>query len=178
MTREEFNTVANELGMKKSRIRTVCKKDNKIAYTDSNLDFYYSNSSYVIVKGRIPFEVANNIYKKYPNNEYGIRVEGQAISEIPFDWAIDDQFKADLDDIEYDDNGDCKDIVKVNEALSNLRKRAGANKYINCYQIDTTRGLIIFVNEMRNYVARNKCLPGNEFDYNKRKAPTRILKLV
>jgi len=154
MTREEFNATANELGMKESRIKTIGRKDNKIVYADSNLDFYYSSASYVIVKGRIPFEVANNIYLKYPNNEYGIRVKGQTINEVPFYWAIDDQFKEDLDRLEYDDNGDCKDVDLVNEILSNLRKRTSTSKYIDFYHIDTKDGLKIFVIEMRAYYAK------------------------
>lgn len=42
----------------------------------NNLIFRFSDTYYTIVEGDIPLEVANTIYEKYPENPYGIRVNG------------------------------------------------------------------------------------------------------
>lgn len=41
-----------------------------------NLNIHFGGTFYAIVEGDIPLEVANAIYEKYPDNPYGIRVNG------------------------------------------------------------------------------------------------------
>ena len=84
-----------------------------------DLTIEFGGTFYAVVKGKIPLEVANIIYKKYPNNPYGIRVAGGCSSWDPKNWAI-------------------------------------SNKYIETYHIDTKEGLVIFITEMKDYLARKQ----------------------
>ena len=53
----------------------------------NNMAIFFSHSDYTIVKGKIPLEVANTIYEKYPDNHYGIRIEGGCSDWKPADWT-------------------------------------------------------------------------------------------
>ncbi len=53
------------------------------SYTVGNLTFYHDGRYFTIVKGKTPKELANLIYKKYDNNKYLIRVDGNNENYIP-----------------------------------------------------------------------------------------------
>lgn len=62
MERIEYNEVMKATGIVLRQLYTVT--------------FKFSDTYYAIVEGPIPLEVANIIYKKYPGNPYGIRING------------------------------------------------------------------------------------------------------
>jgi len=153
MERKEFENVMEEykftpVGMVEYNYET------RNAYYGENLLYYYGGTGYTVINGRVPLEVANNIYKKYPNNEYGIRVDGAAPDAVPSDFAEDDTLKKEVN--EYG----------IQEAFKNFRNREDSEKYITVYHIDTKEGLKIFIDEMKKYLAE-KYLS---------KAPVRVLK--
>ena len=94
------------------------------AYEFENMRISGSDSYYTIVHGEIPLEVADTIYKKYPKNQYSIRVCGNGDYENPRDWAH--------------------------------------NGFIGGYHIDTKEGVLIFIEEMRDYKLRRLGLPETE----------------
>lgn len=53
------------------------------SYAVGNLTFYYDGRYFTIVKGKTPKELANLIYKKYDNNKYLIRVDGNNENYTP-----------------------------------------------------------------------------------------------
>lgn len=52
-------------------------------YEIGNLHFYHGGGYYTIVEGRTPFELASLISKKYDNDKYKIRVDGNNESKNP-----------------------------------------------------------------------------------------------
>ena len=93
MNRLEFNEVMkaadinNPLSTTKGRNGT----SEEVHYWN-NLSIWFGGSYYAIVNGRIPLEVANIIYEKYPENQYNIRVDGGCAYWNPIDWATDDKY--------------------------------------------------------------------------------------
>lgn len=77
-----------------------------------NLKISFGPTSYATVEGNIPLEVAKIIFDKYPENEYGIRINGGCM-----DWNPNRIFP-------------------------------------HYYHIDTKEGLVIFITEMKDYLAR------------------------
>lgn len=53
------------------------------SYAVGNLTFYHDGRYFTIVKGKTPKELANLIYKKYDNNKYLIRVDGNNENYTP-----------------------------------------------------------------------------------------------
>lgn len=77
MNRLEFNEV-----MKAVEIYNPLATTNGRYGSSEQVHFWqdvainFGGSYYTVVHGKIPLEVANIIYEKYPNNPYGIRVSG------------------------------------------------------------------------------------------------------
>lgn len=90
----------------------------------NNLALWFGGSYYTIVHGKVPLEVANIIYNKYPDNPYEIRVAGGCSDNVPEDWA------------------------------HGYKTKTKDERYIDCYHIDTKEGLIILLSEMKDYYLR------------------------
>ena len=56
-----------------------------------DIELNFGGSYYTVVHGRIPLEVAKIIYKKYPDNQYQIRVDGGCEDWNPIAWASTDR---------------------------------------------------------------------------------------
>ncbi len=125
-----------------------------------NIALYYSGSSYVVIKGKIPLEVAQIIYEKYPNNSYGIHINGEEKSSNPRFYAIDEKFAREIAEIEQTinpitNNPHSKELlVKIKKAQAKLQERNDNKKYIKTYHIDSLEGLVIFIAELKDYYAR------------------------
>ena len=74
MNRLEFNEV-----MKAVKIPLQSWNDFQI---------YFGDTFYAVVKGSVPSEVAEIIYKKYPGNPYGIRINGGWIGLNPAEHIV------------------------------------------------------------------------------------------
>lgn len=88
MNRLEFNEVMKELGINKPLAMATGKYGTKESvYYWQDIAICFSGSYYAVIKGQIPLEVANIIYKKYPNNPYEIRVNGGCSDWMPSKWS-------------------------------------------------------------------------------------------
>ena len=133
MNRLEFNEIMKATDLYNPVATTGGRYDTEEdVHCWNNLGIWFGGSYYTVVHGKIPIEVADRIYKKYPGNPYEIRVEGGSSDNIPSEWARGS---------------------KTNEA---------DERYIGCYHIDTKEGLIIFLTEMKDYYLRKNNLPETE----------------
>lgn len=91
MNRLEFDEVMKVMEI--NNLLSITTGENNVG---EKIDIYFGDGYYAIVKGKIPLEVANLIYEKYPNNIYQIRI-GSGYSDLnPNEQAIDDKYKKDI----------------------------------------------------------------------------------
>ena len=136
----------------------------------NNMALYFSGSNYTIINGKIPLEVANMIYEKYPDNQFGITIDGGNIDCNPADFATDDKLEKELLDYEeqrfdYHIISDQEYEEKCEKAEKDFANRKGVDgKYLKSYQIDTKEGLLIFITEMKDYLLRKNGLSETEVE--------------
>ncbi len=163
MNKIEFTKTLNMFGQSTEFSHTKSKlRTEEEVYLWKGLLINFSGTYYAIVQGKVPYEVAQRIYKKYPNNEYGIRIDGGYINSKPGDYVTDDQYKSEI-------NQYIKKQYDAEEFLSNCQKsknalleRSDDEKYIDLYHIDTFEGLIILMTEMLDYFNRKNNIPETE----------------
>ena len=114
----------------------------------NNLAIFFGGSYYTIVNGRIPLEVANIIYQKYPDNPYDIRVDGGCKDWNPIDRATDDKYEKDIqkyvEEQLEEQIGVDEYLSKCKNAEKNLKRRKNIDdKYLKTYHIDSKEGLLI-----------------------------------
>lgn len=84
MTSLEFVSVLDAFGIPIKR----SKYNGNLSAEFDKLNFYLENNKYyAVVEGIIPMSVACNIYDKYPNNPYKIRVQGGNVNLDPRDYG-------------------------------------------------------------------------------------------
>ena len=131
----------------------------------NNLAIWFGGSYYAIVHGRIPLEVANIIYQKYPDNTYDIRVYGGCKDWNPNKWATDDKYEKEIHEYLEEDLDADEYISKCKKAKRNLERRKNKDyKYLASYHIDSKEGLLIFLTEMKDYFLRKNNLPETEVE--------------
>lgn len=181
MNRLEFNEVMRTVGINNPLLTTTVKYgSSEEIYFWQNLAIYFGRSC-AIVKGKIPLEVANIIYEKYPNNPYGIRIDGGCSDWNPNELCIDDKYKKDIQEYMEQNLDDYEYLEKCKEARKNLSHRVNENKYIDTYHIDTKEGFVILLIEMKDYFSRKQGLVETEvqrFDELMAIINSRILKKV
>lgn len=169
MNRFEFNKIMETIGLPDAIMgsREYNGKRER-AYLWQDLIIHFGGTYYAVVHGKIPLEVAKTIYEKYPENHYGIRVDGGCDDLNPADWAVDHKYqeyaqklgneraKGNLSNAEY--------RLKLKAARNELEGRPIDNKYIKDYHIDTKEGLLIFLTEMKDYFLRKNNLPETEVE--------------
>ena len=138
------------------------------AYLWQNLIIHFGGTYYAVVYGKIPLEVAKTIYEKYPENHYGIRVDGGRDDLNPADWALDCKYQIAALKLgnEWGEGNLSRDEfrLKLKAARNEFEGRPIDNKYIECYHIDTKEGLLIFLTEMKDYFSRKNNLPETEVE--------------
>lgn len=157
MNKFEFNEVIKAVAINNPSLVTGDRYGSDAdEYNLNGLTINFSGTYYAVVSGRIPLEVANIIYQKYPGNPYRIRVDGGCVDYNPNDAAIDDEYEvetngyiAEKTEMEYL-------FKKFAIAREKLNKRENNNKYLNTYHIDTKEGLLIFITEMQDYFLRKQ----------------------
>ncbi len=155
MNRLEFNEVIKAFGIGKPLSTTVGRygSTENVHYW-GGLAIYFGGSYYTVVNGRIPLEVANIIYRKYPNNPFNIRVDGGSSDWTPVSRAVDEKYEKEIQEY-IDMNLDVDDNLELcKKAIKNLKRRKDDNKYLNTYHIDTKEGLLILLTEMKDYYLR------------------------
>lgn len=146
MNRLEFNEVLKAFDI--NDCSTLWRYgSNRTVYFWNGIEIYFGGSYYTVISGKVPLKVANTIYQKYPNNQYGIRINGGCYDYIPIDYAVDDKYK--------------EEVKKhsLEESKKNLLERKNKNKYIEYYHIDSKEGLIILLSELKDYYARKQKSP-------------------
>lgn len=154
MNHLEFSTVMNVVGI---------ENNDKIlpnTYTLKDIRISLGVDDVAVVLGKIPLEVANIIYKKYPNNQYNIRINGVQGDVDPIKYAIDDKYKMERL-LAYDSNYGNYMEKSIN-AKKNLNRRKDENKYIDMYLIDSKEGLVVLLTEIKDYYARKQGLEERE----------------
>lgn len=163
MNRLEFNEVLKAVGINNHLVNTTGRygTSEKVHFWQ-DMAIHFSGSYYTVINGKIPLEVANIIYEKYPNNPYEIRVNGGASNYIPIEHAIDDQYKKEIQEHVEQHISTDEFLARCKKSRRNMLRRKNDNKYIETYHIDSKEGLIIFLIEMKDYYARKQGLSENE----------------
>lgn len=153
MNRLEFSEVMKAVGINNPLSTTNGSNgtSEQVHYWQ-NIAIYFGGSYYAVIKGKVPLEVANIIYEKYPNNPYKIRVDGGRSDWIPIKHATDEKLEQDIR--KYIDQNLSENEYKT--ARRNYLRRTNKNKYVHTYHIDTKEGLVILLTEMKDYFARKQ----------------------
>lgn len=181
MNRFEFEKVMDAVGLynRHTEVGRLCD-DEEVCYWN-NLKIWFGNRYFTQVGGCIPLEVANAIYTKYPDNQYGIRVEGGCVDWNPNEWATDWIFEKEVQNYLLENLSGKDYEKKCQNARRNLMRRKIDNKYISSYHIDTKEGLLTFILEMKDYYLRKSNMPETEvkkYDSIMAKVTTNILKAI
>mgnify|MGYP007087038455 FL=1 len=147
--------------MNRLEFNEVLKAFNTDGYLN-DISMHFGGTFYTVIKGKVPLEVANIIYTKYPNNPYKIRVAGGCEYNVPAEWAVDDKYKKELE-VNLISGLDSKEYLKrLKRSRKNLLRRTIENRYIETYHIDSKEGLVILLTELQDYYARKKGVPETE----------------
>lgn len=92
MNRLEFKTVLDVLGFKSLETKIYPNYEEYFYKYNDLIISFCSAKYYAIISGRIPLEVANIIYEKYPGNPYGIRVDGGQEKWNPNDYSFGSEY--------------------------------------------------------------------------------------
>lgn len=163
MKRLEFNEVLNAVGIYNPLTTMTGGYGNgEEVHIWQNLAIYFGGSYYAVVDGKVPLEVANIIYAKYPNNPYGIRINGGESDWDPREYARDDQYRREIQTYAEQYLDADQFLANCRRSRRNLLRRKNENKYIATYHVDTKEGLLILLLEMKDYFARKQGLPETE----------------
>lgn len=154
----EMDAVLKAMGIDDtSNTITINGKKEKVIF-GKGLKIYFSGTYYVVVKGKIPLEVANIIYAKYPDNPYGIRIEGGCDDYVPMEHAVDDEFIEEIKKAEKECHNFIELDARYKKAEKKMAIRNDKDKYIKLYHVDSKEGLIILLSELTDYYARKQGL--------------------
>lgn len=93
MNRLEFNEVMKAVEIDNPLSTTTGRYgSSEQVHFWQNVAINFGGSYYTVVHGKIPLEVANIIYEKYPNNPYEIRVDGGCSDWDPKKWTRDGKY--------------------------------------------------------------------------------------
>lgn len=163
MNRLEFNEVLKAVGINNPLVNTTGRYGtSEEVHFWQNIAIYFGGSYYTVIRGKVPLEVANIIYKKYPNNPYQIRIDGGCIDYVPIEHATDDQYEKEIQEHIEENLSSDEYTARCKKSHKNMLRRKDEKKYIQTYHIDTKEGLIIFLTEMKDYYARKKGLRETE----------------
>ncbi len=163
MNRLEFNEILKTLGINNHLINTTGRYGSSEAvHFWNNIAIYFGGSYYTVIRGKVPLEVANIIYEKYPNNPHEIRIDGGCSDYIPIEHATDDQYKKEIQEHIEQHLGADEYLARCKKSRRNMLRRKNENKYIETYHIDSKEGLIILLTELKDYYARKQGLRETE----------------
>lgn len=93
MNRLEYNKVLETLGINNPIKNTIGKYGTtELVHFWNNVEIHFRDSYYTVISGKVPLEVANIIYEKYPDNPYGIRIDGGCSDYIPIKHAKTERY--------------------------------------------------------------------------------------
>ena len=152
MNKQDQLMYMKSLGIKFDRHLPYEERDGVKNIGMCNGFFIYCKSYYYIVSGKIPFEMANYIFKNYDNKKFQIRVQGNSEKSKPDEWKTSDEYKEyvqnylDSHDIMDDFEGYAK-IMKDKKA--ELLENNSEEFYIEYYHIDTNEGLKVVIDYIK-----------------------------
>lgn len=160
MNRIEFNEVLKALEINKVLSTSLGRNGtSEICYHWQDILINFSGTYYAEIHGKIPYEVAERIYEKYPNNPYEIRIAGGCVDYKPSEWATDDKYNNEIQEYLEQNLSSEEYLKKCKNSRRNLIRRKNDNKFIDTYHIDSKEGLVILLTEMKDYYARKRGLP-------------------
>ncbi len=160
MNKLEFKEVLNAFGINNHLMDTNGRYGSKEEiHFWNNIALYFGGSFYTVVMGKIPLEVANIIYEKYPDNQHNIRVDGGESDYVPNEHAVDSQYEQELQENAKQNLAAEIFLKRCQRAQEQMQKRSDEGKYIKKYHIDSKEGLVIFLSELNDYYARKQGLP-------------------
>lgn len=163
MNRLEFNETLKALDVNNHLLNILGSSgESEAVHFWNNVAMYFGGTDYAVVCGKIPLEVADIIYEKYPNNPYGIRIDGGCNDYIPNEHAVDEQYEKEIQEHLEQDLGSDEYLARCMESQKDMLGRSEDNKYIREYHIDSKEGLIILFTELKDYYARKKGLAETE----------------
>ena len=134
---------------KEDYINTINKYNiNNLIDNNYQLSF---NNNYAIIKGKIPLSIANNIHNNGYDIKYKIKINGNNFGTDPIEYATDDIYEKELENISNNQVFISSFIDKFLEIKESLNNRNDNNKYIKMYHIETKEGLDLLLNELNNY---------------------------
>ncbi len=156
MTKCEFKTVLEVLNIKnKIGFKEIQTGEKRAIYKWHDFKLYLSDYGNAVIEGKIPLEVAQNIYHEYPINQYSIKVNKGQIDDNPIEHANCDEFNKIYDNFLSDDNEFKKILLeKWKEKLIEVYQCNSFPLYIDGYHIESKDGLLIVLQELHNYYTK------------------------
>ena len=162
MNKLEYESVLEALGLNTKEFKShIYKLDNYSYYWNNFRILYNKENQLSEIRGTIPYEVARNIYKNYPD----LRKHISALPTIQ-----------DIDPIKIARNNELEKFTRItNEVLNNdveksnkvisSKKTALLNEdinsfYLNNYYTNSKEGLMVLMSELQNYYL-NKIIPNS-----------------
>ena len=156
MNRLEFKNVIDVLGINNKTSYIISKYGTvEDIYDWNGLEIYFYGHYYSIIKGKIPFEVAQKIYDKYPNNPPSIRIINGNNYYTPIDWVKNDDYDKFIPIIFKTLKKEKQNYENISQVYKNIKQEVITtypnNFYIDTYHIDTKEGLLILLTELQDY---------------------------
>lgn len=121
-------------------------------YSWLGFEFSFYNY-YTVVNGRVPLELAKEIYNKYPNNIYLIRVDGKHETKEPTEFG-----STSSDRERINAASSYNEVASIIKNAKKLEEKGiyhdMDSRYINTYHIDTKEGLVVLITELQDYYAK------------------------
>ena len=156
MNRLEFKNVIDVLGINNKTSYIISQYGTvEDVYDWNGLEIYFYGHYYSIIKGKIPFEVAQKIYDKYPNNPPSIRIINGNNYYTPIDWVKNDDYDKFIPIIFKTLKKEKQNYENISQVYKNIKQEVITtypnNFYIDTYHIDTKEGLLILLTELQDY---------------------------
>ena len=156
MNKFEFKNVIDVLGINNKTSYIISQYGTvEDVYDWNGLEIYFYGHYYSIIKGKIPFEVAQKIYDKYPNNPPSIKIINGNSYYTPIDWVKNDDYDKFIPIIFKTLKNEKQNYENINQIYKNIKQEVITtypnNFYIDAYHIDTKEGLIILLTELQDY---------------------------
>ena len=143
---KEFNEIINKYN--------INNKDEENRYIWNNI-LIYIRDKYIVVRGKIPLEVAKTIHNNNYDTKYNIRLNGTINNANPIEFSTDDIYEEEMNNYINNSKLISSYIDKLLKANEEFNKRNDKDKYIKFYHIDNTEGLDVLLNELNNYYKNN-----------------------
>jgi len=121
----------------------------------NNLRIFFSNTYYAVVHGKIPYLLAKQIRENDPENTLEIRVEGNHKSVMPENCATNKELNNYAEQLTEERKSPDEWEKLYRQKRKELITKCPEQLYIECYHIDSTDGLEVFLKQANAYFEKN-----------------------